>query len=455
MVAWKSKHSVLWFAIFFVPVITLFNYFRFSLIYLDTYNNNAAGKGNLPRSTTTTTTTTIAALQETDIQIQIKEPLYSQKESFAACILVLDQNHRLTEWIAYHYFALPLRTLIIAYDPKSTLRAREIVQRWKQVIDIIEWEDDDYLPPNWAAQMSRVKDDEVGVHRRRQPRFMKECTKAAAQKKVQRVLHADVDEYLRINPHTVSSDLVNASAPGHITQFLDQLERPDNTLFPDSNQYGRACTCFTRYHYVQVLNDPNGNKQDDAFYIPASPFVRKDQEVHFETLRYPYRAGFVTSLGKGMITLKYVSNQKLSRAKYDVHLPLGKINCERPDMNTTLLIFNHYIGSYESFLYSVHNDPRYNMTRAKWEERVYGGGGMLAGKDEWRTVPPVLDDAIVGWVPAFYQWQSDEVANQLLRDTGLRAVLPELISRYPSISNSYYDRKAEGILISALRQTNG
>jgi hypothetical protein len=433
MVLWKQKQVILWFSAFSVPFLTLFH-FRLSQTYLSlTYDNNAINATN------------------DSLSVKVKAPFYSQQESFAACILVLDQNHRLTEWIAYHYFALPLRTLIVAYDPKSTLRARKLVQRWKSVMNIIEWEDDDYLPPNWAAQMTRIKGD-VGVHRRRQPRFMKECTKIAASQKIKRVLHADVDEYLRINRNVVSTDIVNASEPGHITKFLNQLEHKNNTLFPEStNGYGRACTCFSRYHYVQVLNDPS-NRMTHEYNSPASSFVGKEQEVYFDTLRYPYRAGFITGLPKGIINLKYISNPELSRAKNDVHLPLGKEYCERPNLNTTLFIFNHYIGSYESFLYSVHNDPRYNMTRDKWEERVYGGGGMLTGQDAWKTLPPVLDDTIVEWLPAFYQWQSEEVASWLLRDTGLRAVLPELMAEYPNISNSYYDRDAEKILINALSQ---
>ena len=39
---------------------------------------------------------------------------------FAACLLVLDDTIRLHEWVAYHYTILPLTSLVIAVDPKST-----------------------------------------------------------------------------------------------------------------------------------------------------------------------------------------------------------------------------------------------------------------------------------------------------------------------------------------------
>ena len=40
-------------------------------------------------------------------------------EAFSACMLVMDDNHRLTEWLAYHYHVLPLRYLVVAVDPKA------------------------------------------------------------------------------------------------------------------------------------------------------------------------------------------------------------------------------------------------------------------------------------------------------------------------------------------------
>lgn len=43
------------------------------------------------------------------------------EESFAACLIVMDDNHRLVEWLAYHYWALPLRRLVIAVDPVRTV----------------------------------------------------------------------------------------------------------------------------------------------------------------------------------------------------------------------------------------------------------------------------------------------------------------------------------------------
>ncbi|GAX09608.1 hypothetical protein FisN_38Lu036 [Fistulifera solaris] len=433
MAVWNARKCIFFFALTFVTALSLSNLCSFTLHL----------------STNHLLDDTLDSWAIIEPQISVKPPLYTQKEAFAACILVLDQNHRLTEWLAYHYFALPLRTVIIAYDPKATGRATKLLDRWRDVIEFIEWDDDDYLPPNWAADMARNNTD-VRVYLHRQPIFMKECTKVAASKNITRVLHSDVDEYLRINAEIVSSDLVNTSEPGHITKFLNQLEQINNTLFRQSNGYGRACTVFWRYHYVPVLDEPNSTQ---VSYNPASASLLGKDSLHFDTLRFPHRAQYVTRLPnpKGLVNLKYITVPELEKVEMMVHFPLGRA-CRQTYPNITLLIFNHYIGSYESFLYGVRNDPRYSLTRTKFEERVFGGGGMVVGQDSWRALPPLYEDTIVGWVPAFYEWQSKRVADYLLHDTGLRAVLPELIAQFPNISNSYIDRQAEQVLLNELQR---
>ena len=56
-------------------------------------------------------------------------------KGFAACLLVLEDHMMLTEWIAYHYTTLPLRSLIIGLDPKNTEASIETLHKisslWK------------------------------------------------------------------------------------------------------------------------------------------------------------------------------------------------------------------------------------------------------------------------------------------------------------------------------------
>jgi hypothetical protein len=61
-------------------------------------------------------------------------------EAFSACMLIMDDNHRLTEWLAYHYHVLPLDYLVVAVDPNSKTSPSAILDQWRGYgMTIIEW----------------------------------------------------------------------------------------------------------------------------------------------------------------------------------------------------------------------------------------------------------------------------------------------------------------------------
>jgi hypothetical protein len=61
--------------------------------------------------------------------------------SFSACLLVMDENFRLQEWIAYAYVTLPLRYLVVTVDPKSKLSPTEKLDIFRSELNmtIVEW----------------------------------------------------------------------------------------------------------------------------------------------------------------------------------------------------------------------------------------------------------------------------------------------------------------------------
>jgi hypothetical protein len=99
--------------------------------------------------------------------------------TMSACMLVMDDNHRLTEWLAYHYHVLPLRFMIVAVDPRSEVAPTHILNEWRRRgMIIIEWNDRDF----WRADL-KLKEipDDAGLqtkrdrHRGRQKYFYKQC----------------------------------------------------------------------------------------------------------------------------------------------------------------------------------------------------------------------------------------------------------------------------------------
>jgi len=68
--------------------------------------------------------------------------------SMSACLLVMDDTIKLTEWLAYHYTVLPLSHLIVAIDPASVLtnEIQGVLSLWKPHLKHIEiWTNDTWM----------------------------------------------------------------------------------------------------------------------------------------------------------------------------------------------------------------------------------------------------------------------------------------------------------------------
>ena len=61
--------------------------------------------------------------------------------SFSACLLVMDENFRLQEWIAYAYFTLRLRYIVVTVDPRSKQLPTKVLDLFRSELNmtILEW----------------------------------------------------------------------------------------------------------------------------------------------------------------------------------------------------------------------------------------------------------------------------------------------------------------------------
>mmetsp|Transcript_24796 Transcript_24796/g.58837 ORF Transcript_24796/g.58837 Transcript_24796/m.58837 type:complete len:945 (-) Transcript_24796:33-2867(-) len=129
----------------------------------------------------------------------------------SACLLVMDDNHFLIEWVAYHYHTMNLRNLIVAVDPKSFTSPLHILNRWNdRMSSIVLWEnDDDYMAPE---EFRNVQSDveayfsktspELIQHRARQRLFYTKCLQTFKDANVHWTMLIDTDEYMTINYDT-------------------------------------------------------------------------------------------------------------------------------------------------------------------------------------------------------------------------------------------------------------
>ena len=148
----------------------------------------------------------------------------------------MDDNHFLSEWIAYHYYTTNLRTLIIATDPKSLTSPSSILEKWKDLIHIIEWNSDtDYFTTTEFVETQKdVKQyfshttPQLIEHRARQRLFYYKCMYTLKTLHKGWTLLLDTDEFIHINYETVNKyNMTNANVainpitqPGSVATLL-------------------------------------------------------------------------------------------------------------------------------------------------------------------------------------------------------------------------------------------
>jgi len=122
----------------------------------------------------------------------------------SACLLVRDENENLVEWLAYHYFTLPLRNLVIAIDPASLQSPMEILDRWRKMnMDIVVWANDDFMPKRTRGILhNATKSAVIRRHRFRQACFVKACMKYHKNKNRSWTILIDPDEFIILNKVT-------------------------------------------------------------------------------------------------------------------------------------------------------------------------------------------------------------------------------------------------------------
>jgi hypothetical protein len=101
--------------------------------------------------------------------------LYDGNTSFAACLLVSDNNHWLIEWLAYHYQRLPHRYLVASSDPRARTSPTVVLERWKQHMTIVQWSDEHFLPMHWRNRIIPEENCKglLMKHRERQRHFIR------------------------------------------------------------------------------------------------------------------------------------------------------------------------------------------------------------------------------------------------------------------------------------------
>jgi hypothetical protein len=343
------------------------------------------------QNTSRTTTTT-----EEPSPGRMKQP----DNTFSACILVMDDNHRLVEWIAYHYYALNLRHLVVTVDPHSRTSPTAVLDRWRDRMQIDEWSDRTFFPRiNWRSANDTVERRHLR-HRFRQAQFYKGCIRRLREFNRTWTAFIDSDEYLTINSRMVDNTALRMQRPGHVADYFHELTQqahsdPNSTF---AVNFGQPCVLLSRTMYGSVESTDEEIRRDVPDFLDPA---------RFDTLRWRHRStedGHV--LAKSLIDISQVHRSHMEGIS-NAHKVLVDMCTSESFLAYTLPIgIHHYLGSWEQ--YSYRDDAR--------------DGGDAHSYETWQRKGSALvstDDEIRPWIRGFVDMVGNGTAQFLLEGAGL------------------------------------
>lgn len=361
--------------------------------------------------------------------------------SFSACVLIMDENHRLPEWLAYHYYALKLRYVVAAIDPRSKTSPAPIFDMWRDRLNvtIVEWTDVNFTRWNLTIDPGDGDEKRLHKHRNRQNAFYRACTRhLMARNRTWTIFH-DPDEYLAINGDVVEGTERLLTEPGIVLKMVEHLRY--NATATETEDYAKKvitidtstrarvdggrgpeawlehfqkshCITFARALYGVV----ESTKKEISRDVPPSL-----DPLRFDTLRFRYRAtargatrfdavkGGHDGPGKSILDVSKIRPADFSGGATNAHRPLASVCTSVWAYSNMPLGFHHYIGSWEA--YSARDDAR---------DRTIHGREMWEGRSRPQFGGP--DDEIRPWIAGFVKLVGEETAGYMLKGAGIMRV---------------------------------
>ena len=231
----------------------------------------------------------------------------TNEESFGACLLVNDENQRLPEWLAYHYYMLPLRHLVLMVDPHSQTSPLDIVQRWRPFLTIEIWSDKDiggFIPSNRTDDNGLIR-----THRTRQEKFYRYCGRHLQSQtitpKLTWITFHDVDEYVYLDPHLIPDAPNRMNQSGSIMKFIQDLTMQSKS---NHNHTGNQIHFYSR----RMFKMATAALESGCFALPRTYYGTTEEpdlvQSHvpyffngsdFETLRWLHRTSHRDIMNNG------------------------------------------------------------------------------------------------------------------------------------------------------------
>jgi Glycosyltransferase family 92 len=151
--------------------------------------------------------------------------------SVSSCLMFMDDNHRLVEWLAYHYFVMPLRHVVVLPDPRSRTSPMDVLERWTPYMTIEVWND------TYNIETSNRLDGHYDLVARQQ-RFYSDCGLYLRSRNRTWTTFVDVDEFWAMDDKLVPDSESRMQQQGAILTLIDELRKlnePNTTLYKTNN----------------------------------------------------------------------------------------------------------------------------------------------------------------------------------------------------------------------------
>ncbi|CAB9505165.1 expressed unknown protein [Seminavis robusta] len=336
-----------------------------------------------------------------------------KNDTFAACLLIKDDNHWLIEWLAYHYQVMPLRKLVLVIDPDSKTSPKRILARYnkRKLMSVKIWKDKDFMPTKITATVAQFDNNTaLMMHRVRQNNFYRRCISHFRDAGQEWLMLVDTDEY--VLPSYASGHFRNLTTqvpfqePGSVLRLLKYYEQSTNDL--------HTCVYMPRFFFGAQESRDALVKHNVPDGIDAHGMV---------TQRFLYREPRRNYNGKNLIHLKRVPSLHTFGGVHHV----STVACPDPDqmralnLNKHALIrVHHYLGTLEQYMFR--DDPRLHDGSASGRngtKRVGSYNPRGVGRfNNFNKKANHEDHAAKAWIRGFINAMGEDLASELLAGVG-------------------------------------
>jgi len=360
--------------------------------------------------------------QDNDEYIDNFKSKDESKEGFSACLLIMDDNHRLVEWLAYHHYVLPLKHLIISVDPRSMTSPKSILDRWRKYGMIIdEWSDENFGTPRLktVGEFDITKNYTDGeltdFHRWRQTTFIGSCMRHLQELNKTWVLLIDTDEFIHYNgPNGTSNDngynsdgipVTYGSVKEYGTLFKFLNDRQEKaTLQHTLQQKQQKSMAFPKCISLPRLTFSPEETVDDSKQKIIASKTKEFNTTMLDTIRFR-KHGKRNAFGdnrwtKSIVDVSQYKKNEIKPNPPSIHMPTKDCFKWLNDQDAIFRV-NHYIGSRKSHASRI-KDPRHGYKTA---------APPLVFADE--------DDSIREWMDGFIEYHGNDQALNFLQNAGV------------------------------------